>query len=295
MKRFIRGMLIFVGVILLAYIGILALNYLLGNQRYSALPFQKEVAVVELDGVIKDTRWYIKTFEKLRKDDSVKAIVFRVDSPGGAVVPSQELYDEIKRVVKDKPVVVSMGSVAASGGLYVSLPATEIVADPATITGSIGVLLETINISKLAQKLGINMVVVKSSKHKDLLNPFRPPTEGDLKIVQSVVNDTYEQFVEAVSKSRNIPIDKVRKFADGRIFTGRQAKKIGLVDKLGDLHFAIEEAKRLSNCPKAKVVYIKRNSGLLFGSDSILTVIKTLAKVLNGQLSQSRLMFIYGR
>ncbi|WP_456397618.1 signal peptide peptidase SppA [Desulfurobacterium sp.] len=256
---------------------------------------RKGIAILKVKGVITDTDYYIKELDKLSKNNDVKAIVLRVDSPGGAVVPCQELYDEILRVKKRKPVVVSMGSVAASGGLYISVAANKIVADPATITGSIGVIMQTMNFRKIADKIGIKVITIKSGPHKDLLNPFKKVDPGDIAIVQNVINDTYQQFLEAVSKGRGIPIDKLKPIADGRIFSGREAQKLGLVDELGDLQKAVFIAKKLSHSPDAKPFEVKKEQPfidkILGGQVSVF--FDRISSILKGEIEKKSLMYLY--
>jgi protease-4 len=169
-----------------------------------------KIGVVRVEGVINSSERYIKLLNRLEKNESVKAIVLRVNSPGGVVGACQEIHDKVEEVAKKKPVVVSMGSVAASGGLYISVPATKIVANPGTITGSIGVILQTYNVKELADRWGIKVVTVKSGKFKDLLNPFKEPSREDIKVLQELINDSYMQFVEAVARGRNLPVEEVK-------------------------------------------------------------------------------------
>jgi len=256
--------------------------------------FLKRIAIVKITGVIKSSEPYVKLLDRLEKDRSVKAVVLRVDSPGGVVGACQEIHDKVEELTKFKPVVVSMGSVAASGGLYISVPATKIVANPGTITGSIGVILQGYNFKDLADKIGIKVVTVKSGKFKDLLNPFRKPTKGELKVLQELINDSYNQFVLAVAKGRHLPVEKVKKFADGRVFSGERAKKLGLVDELGGLEKAVNLAKELSHSPKAKIFNASPKEGLfekLFGEKSN-SLLKTVLEVLTGKVDKVELMYL---
>jgi len=206
----------------------------------------EKVGLVRVEGVILDARTIVKKLKKYRKSASVKAVVLRVNSPGGGVAPAQEIYNEVKKLVAEKPVVVSMGSLAASGGYYISVPANWIMANPGTMTGSIGVIMEIPNIAGLMEKIGIDNQVVKSGERKDIASMFRSLEPGEREILQEVLDDVHEQFIEAVSAGRGIDVDTVRPMADGRIFTGRQAKNLGLIDELGDLEDAILEAGKLA-------------------------------------------------
>jgi len=253
-----------------------------------------KIGVVRVEGVITSSERYIKLLNQLEKNRSVKAIVLRVNSPGGVVGACQEIHDKVEEIAKKKPIVVSMGSVAASGGLYISVPATKIVANPGTITGSIGVILQTYNVKELADRWGIKVITVKSGKFKDLLNPFKKPSSEDIKILQELINDSYMQFVEAVAKGRNLPIEKVKKIADGRVFTGRMAKEIGLVDELGSFEKAVEIAKKLAKAPNAKVYEVKPKKSLLqklIGEKAGETLSK-LARIFNGQVKSFNLMYL---
>ncbi len=207
------------------------------------------VAVVEVTGVILDASGTIEALRKHGDNPAVRAIVLRIDSPGGAVGPSQEIYEEVKRLraKEGKKVVASMGTVAASGGYYVACADDRIVANPGTITGSIGVVVQFLNLEGLGEKIGVRAVVVKSGQFKDIGSPARPLTEEDRRIVQGVIEDVHEQFVNAVAEGRGLPVAEVRRIADGRILSGQQAKAVGLVDSLGNLWTAIHEAAVLAD------------------------------------------------
>lgn len=209
------------------------------------IPLRSRVALIRIEGPIIDSKDAIDEIKGYAKDHSAKAIVLRVDSPGGAVAPSQEIYEEVKKAVAEKPVVVSMGSVAASGGYYISSPATRIFANPGTLTGSIGVIMELPNLEGLMNKIGIKTEVIKSGRHKDIASAFRTMGKEEREILQGVMDNVHEQFMKAVSEGRKIRMEEVRKIADGRVFTGEQAKTYGLVDELGTLEDAIKTAGTL--------------------------------------------------
>ncbi len=225
--------------------------------------FGGKVAVVRIEGPIIEAKSIVDEIEGYVKDDSINALVLRVNSPGGGVVPSQEIYDEVKRLAAKKKVVVSMGSLAASGGYYISAPANKIVANPGTITGSIGVIMEIPNIKVLMDKIGVRTEVIKSGKHKDLASPFRGIGKEEREILQGVMDDVHEQFIAAVSEGRKMDIDKVREIADGRIFSGRQAIKAGLVDELGDLDHSIKAAAKLAGIKGEPEVITKKEKNHL--------------------------------
>lgn len=254
----------------------------------------EKIGLVKVEGVIKSSDTYLKLLDKLEGDEDVKAIVLRVDSPGGVVGACQEIHDKVKEISQKKPVVVSMGSIAASGGLYISVPATKIVANPGTITGSIGVILQSYNVKQLADKIGIKVITVKSGKFKDLLNPFREPDKKTLQILQTLIDDSYNQFVEAVAEGRKLPVEKVKKFADGRIFTGRQAKELGLVDELGNFDRAVEVARELSKSPDARIFEAKPRKTFiqkLFG-ERTEELLNNLSRAINGEVESFYVMYL---
>jgi protease-4 len=232
---------------------------------------EKKVALVRVEGIILDSRKVIGEIKKYAKDSSVKAVVLRVNSPGGGVAPSQEIYDEIVKLKEMKKVVVSMGAVAASGGYYISSPADRIIANPGTITGSIGVIMEMPNIEGLMKKIGVKTQVIKSGKHKDLASAFRTMTEEEKMILQTLLDDVHEQFIRAVSSSRGMKYEEIKELSDGRIFTGRKAKELGLVDDLGNLQYAIQTAGSLSGIEGEPHVISKKERlriwDFLFNSD----------------------------
>lgn len=210
------------------------------------MPLGSKVAVVRLEGPITGSKKIIDELKECARDRSVKAIVLRIDSPGGAVAPSQEIYEEVRRLSARKKVVVSMGAIAASGGYYVASAATRIIADPGTLTGSIGVIMEIPNVEGLMNKIGLKTEIIKSGANKDIGTPFRAMKPEERKILQGVMDNVHEQFIRAVAKGRKMKIEDVRKIADGRVFTGEQALKIGLVDQLGTLQDSIRTAARLA-------------------------------------------------
>jgi protease-4 len=218
--------------------------------------FGDKVALLEVRGMIIDVQPVIEQLGKFTKDDSVKAIVFRIESPGGAVSPSQELYREIQRSAEKKPVVASMGSVAASGGYYIASGVKKIYANPGTITGSIGVIAQFTNLEDLFKKIGFRMEVVKSGAFKDVGNPGRAMTPEEREYLQKLLDNVHQQFVRDVARGRRMPVEKVREIADGRIFTGEQAKAMGLVDELGGLNDAVDAAAKMAGITgEPKLVY----------------------------------------
>lgn len=222
------------------------------------IPIGDRVALIRIEGVITDSRETTEELKEYVKNPSIKAIVLRVDSPGGAVAPSQEIYEEVRKAVAKKKVLVSMGSVAASGGYYIASPATRIIANPGTLTGSIGVIMEIPNIEGLMNKLGIKTEVVKSGKHKDIASIFRGIGKEEREILQGVLDNVHTQFIKAVAEGRKMLPSDVEKIADGRVFTGEQALKAGLIDELGNLEDTVQAAAKLSGIKGEPVIVSKK-------------------------------------
>ena len=223
----------------------------------------EKVGVIEIKGLIKSSNPTLNNLIKLGENKHIKAIVLRIDSPGGTVGPSQEIYLEIMRLRRKKPIVASLGSVAASGSYYIASAANKIVASPGTITGSIGVKMEFVNIQQLLNKLGLEPVVIKSGIFKDIGSPTRKMSKEERMLLERVIKDVHTQFVEAIAKGRGLPLDKVEEIADGRIFTGRRAKELGLVDRLGNLQDAIMLAAKLGGIRgKPGTFFLKRKESI---------------------------------
>ncbi len=203
------------------------------------------VAVVEVLGGIYDAKPVIEELRDLKKDDKVKSVILRVDSPGGSVGASQEIFEAVRDLKQKKPVVVSMGSVAASGGYYIAAPATKIIANPGTVTGSIGVRMELMNVQDFLDWAKIRPVTLKSGKFKDAGSPFRPMTDEEKEYLQGVINGMHEQFKTAVAENRKLSRDEVNQIADGRVFTGSDALSKKLVDELGGFDLAVKIAGEL--------------------------------------------------
>jgi protease IV len=215
------------------------------NLFFPDLDFSMEdrVGLIRIEGVIVDAQSTIGELKRFAENPSVKAIVLRIDSPGGGVVPSQEIHDAVQRVrnKSNKAVIASMGTVA-SGGYYIAVATDRIVANSGTLTGSIGVIMEMANVEGLLKKIGVEGVVIKSGRFKDVGSPLRKMSDEEQALLQSVMDDVHKQFIEAVAAGRGLDMAAVQALADGRIFTGRQAKDSKLVDELGDLEAAIQLA-----------------------------------------------------
>jgi len=212
------------------------------------------VGVVDLLGEIVTADNFRKHFNKFQKNKKIKSIVVRIDSPGGAVGASEEIYRIIKN--SKKPVVCSLGNIAASGGVYAAMGCDKVVSNMGTITGSIGVILFMPNVSKVVDKVGFKMNIVKSGKYKDAGSPFKDLGEDEQGLLQRLVSQSYEEFLNIVATSRNLPVDKVRQFADGRIILGSQALKYGLVDKIGGLEEAGKLALELADVKNAEPEFV---------------------------------------
>ena len=256
-KRIWVGLLAIVLVLVLFFASLVLIVRLSGKP--SRLPFGDKIAVVEIQGVITQSFPVIEEIHHYLADDAVKAIILRIDSPGGGVGPSQEIYREVVKAKQKKKIVTSMGAVAASGGYYIACASDLIVANPGTITGSIGVIMQFSNFEELLKKIGVKGVVLKSGEHKDIGSPFREMTPEEKKIMQETLDNVHQQFIRAVADGRKLDQAKVIPIADGRIMTGEQAKLLGLVDKMGNLDDAIEEAAKLVGIEgKPQVLYPKK-------------------------------------
>jgi len=235
-------------------ISVAALFFL--GKRDSAFEFGEKVGVVEIKGVIADPKPVVLQLKRFRKDKNVKAIVLRIDSPGGGVGPSQEIYAEVKKTTRVKKVVTSMGAIAASGGYYVGAAADHIIANPGTITGSIGVIMEFANAEELFKKIGVSAIIIKSGDYKDTGSPLRKMTPEERRLLEGFVGNVHQQFVTAVAEGRKMSEETVRTIADGRIFSGQQAQKLGLLDSLGNMEDAIALAAELGGIKgEPSVVY----------------------------------------
>jgi len=220
-----------------------------------------KVGVVQLEGTIVSSDTILKQLRKFRKKSSVKAIVIRINSPGGTVAPAQEIYTEIERVKKKKPVVASMETVGASAAYYVASSANTIVCSQGTITGSIGVIMMLPQIQKIIEKIGVDVNVIKAGKYKDIGSVVRPLTEDERNILETFAAEIHEQFISDVAAGRKgkIDRDKLVSIADGRFFTGEKAKEVGLVDKIGNFYDAVKIASQLGGIKgEAELVYPKK-------------------------------------
>jgi protease-4 len=235
--------LVFVGIALFAFSA--AIRFAGGEYTYGGSG--DKIAIVEINDVIMSSEKTVEQIKKYRQDKSIKAIIIRMNTPGGGVAASQEIYEEVKKTRDSgKIIVVSMGSLAASGGYYISMGANLIVANPGTLTGSIGVIAQFMNIKDLAEKLGINETTIKSGELKDAGSPFREMNEKDKEYFQDVVDNSFGQFLDVVAKERKMDKEKLMQYANGRVFTGLQAKGYGLIDSLGTFEDAVRITSQMA-------------------------------------------------
>lgn len=246
-----------VAIVILGGMMTLILSFFGNNSRIS---FGEKIGVILIQGTITDAGTILMELDRFRRNRGIKAIILRIDSPGGGVGPSQEIYREVLRTRKEKKVIASLGSVAASGGYYVAAAADKIMANGGTITGSIGVLMEFVRLQDLLKKIGVTLEVLKSGEFKDMGSPHREMSDRERMLIQHLLSDIQDQFVRAVADGRGLSIEMVEKIADGRIFSGAEAMKLGLVDELGNFQDAVNLAKDLSGITGEPIlVYPKRS------------------------------------
>ena len=215
-----------------------------------------EIAIVNINGMLMDSRDIVRQLSDYRHNPQIRGVILRIDSPGGAVAPAQEIYSEILKLrANHKTVYASMGAVAASGGYYIACAADYVLANPGTLTGSISAVMALNNIEELTKKVGVKPNIIKSGKFKDLGSPLRAMTPEEHILLQGVVNDVHEQFVQAIARGRGLPLSEINRIADGRIMTGHQALKLNLIDEVGGLEKTIDLlAKKIGIVGKPKVI-----------------------------------------
>ncbi|MBC2704043.1 signal peptide peptidase SppA [Desulfobacula sp.] len=262
--------IMFIGFIVLVSFGSKMMNTQFAQQYTSS---DGNIGIVEINGMILSSKKIIQDIKTFRDDDDIKAIILRIDSPGGGIGPAQEIYREIIKTKMDKKIVTSMGSVAASGGYYIASATDKIVANPGTITGSIGVIMEYANIMEIAKKIGISPVVIKSGEYKDMGSPLRELKDSEKKIFQALVDELHFQFVNDTAKARGIDVQTMATLADGRVYTGQKALKLKLIDRLGNLDDAIRWVGEMANIEgelkpvyprEDKITFIKKLADTLF-------------------------------
>lgn len=241
-----------------------------------------KVGVIELKGAISDSKKPLKDLKAFAEAEHIKAIVIRIDTPGGAVGPSQEIYDAIKKVRAKKKVVASMGSLAASGGFYIACAADKVYANAGTLTGSIGVIMQSPDVTGVMKWAGIQVNTLTAGKMKDSGSPFRPMSDEERAYFESVLADVHAQFIEAVAEGRKLSLEQVKPWADGRIFSGRQAKEAKLVDELGGLEAAVADAAKMAGMSgEPKTEYPTQDKKFLrelFGEEDLASSAQSLVQ-----------------
>lgn len=301
MSNSTRWFLIIAGSLIVIGIGAILFFYLMlkNISDYDAdvvIGSGDRIAIVELKGVILSSEDIVRQLKKYNEDRSIKGILFRIDSPGGGVVASQEIYEEVKKIRdQKKSIVVSMGSLAASGGYYVACPANKIVANPGTLTGSIGVISQFMRYDSLLGKIGVEVNTVKSGKFKDAGNPFRAMTSDDKQYFQKLMDDVHRQFITAIETERKLNHDSVAAFADGRVFTGEQALKMGLVDTIGTYEDAVMITARLAGIKGTpSIVKEKKRTltfyGMVFGKTKLADLLHLNEELLNQPILQYKMV-----
>jgi protease-4 len=258
-KRWLVGCIVLLlGTLATVTLALLVVNLSMEQDGLALGTFSKRVGLIEIVGDIESSEGVVDQLEHMRLDSSVRAVVVRLDSPGGGVGASQEIYEAVRKVRDaDKPVIASMGGVAASGAYYIACAADSIVANPGTLTGSIGVIMSFPNTEELFRKVGVRFEVVKTGKFKDIGSLSRPMTAEEKELLQTVLSNVYEQFVSAISEGRGLERRDILPYADGRIFSGDQAMAYGFVDRLGDLNDAIQLAAAMADIKGRPVVVRK--------------------------------------
>jgi protease-4 len=291
--KWLLGIFSFLAVIVLFFVITIALLFNESETEDVSSGSAGTIAIVEVNEAIVSSEHIVNQIKRYRENTTIRAIVVRVESPGGGVSASQEIYQEIKKTREyGKPIVVSMGSVAASGGYYIAIGASKIVANPGSITGSIGVISQFMHVNELFDKIGITSTTIKSGKLKDAGSPFRKPNDDDKKYFQEMIDDVYDQFVSTVAEERKLDKALVKKYADGRVFTGRRAYELKLIDTLGTYQDAIKIAAGLAEIYGTPRVIKERKkeriSDLIFGG-----VRNELTQLKNELLDQPILQYRY--
>ncbi|MBU0483684.1 MAG: signal peptide peptidase SppA [Proteobacteria bacterium] len=294
----LTGIFILGGIFIVCWTGITFFSSMFSptNSPKADLFSKGAVGIIELKGIIVDPEQIIKDLVSFRVNNNIKAIVLRIDCPGGAVGASQEIFREVQRTDQTKPVIASMGSIAASGGYYAALGARKIMASRGTLTGSIGVIMKFANLEEIFQKIGYKAEVIKSGKLKDTGSSSRALTQTERNFLQNLIDNVHSQFVKDVGKARNLPEEKVRELADGRIFSGEQAKELGLIDNFGNFTDATMEAAAMANLKTVnpQLVYPERKKlsvfNLLAGEQgsALLDLIKPKYPILSYEWSLGR-------
>jgi len=244
---------------LVVFVGVFFYAYLTGGDaKVISLLAGEGIGVLQIEGAIDDSQTVLSELKRFKEAPWIKAVVVRIDSPGGAVAPTQEIFEEIQKSRKKKPLIASLGGMATSGGYYIASACEKIIANPGTLTGSIGVIMQLSNVEELMKKIGVTGYHIKSGANKDLGSPFQTLSKEGREILQSLVDNVHSQFVRDVAQARGMNEARVRKLADGRVYSGAQAKEIGLVDQFGTLEDAIDLAAKRAGMETEPAVYFSR-------------------------------------
>ncbi len=291
--KWLLGIFSFLAVIVLFFVFSIVLLFNESDTEDISSGTAGTIAIVEVNEAIVSSERIVNQIKRYRENTNIRAIVLRVESPGGGVSASQEIYQEIKKTREyGKPIVVSMGAVAASGGYYIAVGASKIVANPGSITGSIGVISQFMHVNELFDKIGITSTTIKSGKLKDAGSPFRKPNDDDKKYFQEMIDDVYDQFVSTVAEERKLDKSLVKKYADGRVFTGRKAYELKLIDTLGTYQDAIRIAAGLAEIYGTPRVIKERKKEKL--SDMIFGEVRNeLTQLKNELLNQPIVQYRY--
>ena len=283
---------VILGITLLVFIGFVTVIAMYGLGLFSgdgrSFSLRGKVGIIPIEGIIGDSGELIEQINEFADDRRIKAVVLRIDSPGGGVAPSQEIYQAVRELKKKKKVVASMGSVAASGGYLIAVAADRVVANPGSITGSISTVMHYANVEELMKKVGVRSSVVKSGKFKDIGSPAREMTAEERSLIQAIVDDIYDQFVRTIAENRKLPLQRIFELADGRIFSGRQARDLGLVDELGGLQDAVLLAGKLSGMEGSpEIVHGKKKKTTLF-KYLMGSITSAVVEEIQGKAAESR-------
>ena len=255
----LKGLGVLFVFILVTFAGVFFYAYFTGGDSKVISLFSGEgIGVLQIEGTIDDSQSVLSELKRFKEAPWIKAIVVRIDTPGGAVAPTQEIFEGIQKARVKKPLIASMGSMATSGGYYIASACEKIVANPGTLTGSIGVIMQFNNVEELMKKVGVKGYNIKSGANKDIGSPFQALSPEGRQILQSLVDNVHGQFISAVASGRGMDEAQVRKLADGRVYSGAQAKEIGLVDQFGTLEDAIELAAKRVGIEAEPTVYYSR-------------------------------------
>jgi len=283
------SLVLFVGVIFLLVLHVLSV--LRGEER--SFSTGDKIGIVTISGIITNSQEIVEQLDAFGKDKAIKAVVLRIDSPGGGVAPSQEIYAAVKGLRKDKKVVASLGAIAASGGYMIACAADKIVANPGTITGSISAIMYFANAEDLLKKIGLKSSVIKSGKYKDIGSPIREMTDDEKKILQELVDDIYNQFLDAITKDRKTSPEEIKRIADGRVFSGRQAQKLKLVDFLGDGSYAVRLAGEMAGIAGMPDVVYPKKKGVTFWDYVLQNAATSIAAAIKGRTIPQGVNYLY--